>query len=140
MRRILAAAAVAGLALVGFAAPASADHYTSAVHTITGDVCRSGELASGTGQSLYTEKAKIKVFKSGVESWTCTFRDVGASTEEENGYFDYAPPTKVVRYTTPDNCFKYGEDDSLLAVGDADITSKPNGTLTLRCTLVPTPS
>ena len=63
---------------------------------------------------------------------------MGASTEEENDYFDYTPPTKVLRYTTPDNCFKYDdEEDTIVASGDADITSKPNGTITITCDLVP---
>lgn len=137
MRRTLVTAAVAGLALVGTAAPASADHATTASHTITGDVCTSGEIASGTGQHLTTDKVRIKVARSGVESWTCIFTGVGPSTEEENGYWDYTPPTRTVRYSSVDNCIKYSDEGDVLAVGDADITSRPNGMITVRCNLVP---
>ena len=136
MRRTLATAAIATLALVGVAAPASADHFTSTHTTATGTTCQSGALASGTGQELSTDRVRVKTSR-GVRSWTCTFRNVGASTEEENGYFDYTPPTEVARYTSFDNCWDFDEAGNLVAVGDADITSKPNGTITIRCTLVP---
>ena len=131
-----AIAAVAALAFVGIAAPASADHNTTAYTTAEGSFCYSGQLASGTGQSLVTDKATIRTTNAGVTSWACTFTGVGSSTEEENGYFDYTPPTQVIRYTSVDNCIDYDDEGGILAVGNAAITSKPNGTITIKCTLV----
>lgn len=129
--------AAAALAVLGLAAPASADHNTTAYTTAEGTSCYSGQLASGTGQALYTDKAKIKTTKAGVTTWTCTFTGVGASSEEENGYFDYVPPTTVVRYTSPGTCMDYDDAGFPSRSGDAEVTSKPNGTITIRCTLAP---
>lgn len=136
VRRTITLAAAAALATLGLAAPASADHNTTAYTTAEGDRCYSGEIASGTGQALITDKVRI-LTRRGVTSWRCTFTGVGASTEAENGYFDYTPPTKTVRYTSWDNCIDYNEDGDILAVGNADVVSKPNGTITISCTLVP---
>ena len=138
MRRTLTTAAVAVLAVVGLAAPASADHYTSADPS----GCYSGQLASGTGQALYTDKVKIKTSKSGAETWTCKFSDVEASTAEENGYVDWAPPSEVTRYTSSDNCWAFGDGGGtdLVAVGDAEFKVQPSGKITIECTLVPTRS
>lgn len=137
MRRTLATAAAASLALVSLAAPASADHFTSAYTTVDGTRCTSGALASGTGQDLYTDKAKIRTSRSGVETWTCRFSGVEASSMEENGYVDWAPPSRAVRVTSIDNCVDFDDDGTIVAVGDADIMYLPNGKVFITCTLVP---
>lgn len=70
-------------------------------------------------------------------TWSCTFTGVGVSTKEENGYVDHTPPAKTVRYTSPDSCIDYDDEGDIVAVGDADIASRPNGTITISCTLTP---
>jgi len=135
MRRIITALVVTTVALVGIAAPAAADHYISAD---TGG-CFGGAIATGTGQNLSTDKVKIKTSKTGETTWVCTFKGVGASTEEENTYFDYTPPTKTIKYTSIDACWETDESGSPMRTADAQVISKPNGSITFTCTL-PAPS
>lgn len=130
MRRKLVTA-ITTLALLGLAAPASADHFIEA----TESGCYGGAIATGFGRSLGTDDVRIQHKKSGETVWTCTFEYVGTSSEEENNYFDYVVPTESVKRTSIDGCWETDENAAPVRVADAEIHYRPNGSVRITCTL-----